>query len=222
MWGILTSIVQNTIGWKSKDDFSDEEDLGTLETDASLDQLINNVYTEDERHSNPVPSNPVPSNVLLTRVCNGKVTNLYHSDGLIDGQYFFERKNAPSENLDVGKTVTYHAIRKSEENAWKVTRIIHVHEEEQWLEEEEVKESSNPVVEEAEDQGQMGTANRRTIVGKVVNVQSRDVVVRDTLQRIDTRRAEPRETIFSLNKVSSEFVPMQGNPFLILVTDFSA
>ncbi|XP_034251738.1 probable RNA helicase armi [Thrips palmi] len=211
MWGILSSIISNVVGRKASDEFSDEEDLGTTETDASLDLLINNVYSEDEKKAKVAPI-PVPSNVLLTRTCCGKVTSLFHSDGVIDGQYFFDRKNAPGEGLDVGRTVTYHAVRSSEDNAWKVTRILHVHEE-QWTEEEEVTESIDPVIEEPKqsEMGLMGMANKRTIVGKVVNVANRDVIVRDTLQRTDTHTPQCRETIFSLNKISSEFVPLRGD-----------
>lgn len=213
MWGILTSLVNYIVGWKERDEFSDEEDLGTMETDASLDLLIDSVYSKEE-HQEESLSNVVPSNVVLTRVSTGKITNLFYNDGLIDGEYFFERKHAPHEGLDVGKTVTYHAMRKSEESAWKVTRIIHVHEE-QWFEEGEFQESSDPILEHVEEEkheGDLGTANRRTIVGRVVNVRNRDIVVRDTILLVDTGAVKPRETIFSLNNdISSDFVPVEGD-----------
>lgn len=213
---------RNVLGYvglirRDPDEFSDDDLEGP--TDAHFNEILAQAEAcEDldlDEVVNQIPVLPVVP-VLSTVHRNGKITKLNEADGVIDSKYFFDRRNAPHEGLDVGKTVSYHAYRESDAAEWTVSKIIAVHEE-NWDDDDDAlpqTEAFQAEVEEEEDTiVKSGAANERTITGRVECRNGRIVTVRDSVQ-LKSSGCRLRDTLFDLNKVRSNFTPIEGKFYL--------
>lgn len=184
------------------------------EEDVAVHEFLQKVQGDENVGSAPgrtaVSSEP-PSTCTFSRgYRTGKVTALNERDGIIDGKYYFDRKNASVEGLDCGVVVDYTAFRRSEEQEWTVELITNVHSE-NWNEDASDGAGGETLsVGEADEVVVECPTNTRTIVGTVMCRDGREVTVRDVVTRLNGAM-EPRDTSFSLDNVSSEFTPMEGD-----------
>jgi hypothetical protein len=131
----------------------------------------------------------------------GTVTSLYTDYGLIDGTLYFDLRDAPAEVLREGHRVLYLAFRRQENEEWRVRRIYCV-QDENWEkcianddddnDEEEEVQVENSVVQRKE-------VMKRNVVCQVTQREGREVMLM------------PGNIRCSLDEVSAEFIPLEGN-----------
>jgi len=129
----------------------------------------------------------------------GTVTSLYTDYGLIDGMLYFDFRDAPAEMLREGHHVSYLAFRRQENEDWRVRRIYCILDE-KWekssadhddYEEEEVQVESSVM--------QSKEVMKRNVVCQVTKRDGREVTLM------------PGNIRCSLDEVSAEFIPLEGN-----------
>lgn len=129
----------------------------------------------------------------------GTVTSLYTDYGLIDGTLYFDFRDAPAEMLREGHRVSYLAFRRQENEDWRVRRIYCILDE-KWenssadhddYEEEEVQFESSVM--------QSKEVMKRNVVCQVTKRDGREVTLM------------PANIRCSLDEVSAEFIPLEGN-----------
>jgi hypothetical protein len=130
----------------------------------------------------------------------GTVTSLYTDYGLIDGTLYFDFRDAPAEMLREGHHVSYLAFRRQENEDWRVRRIYCILDEiwgkssadhDDYEEEEEVQVESSVM--------QSKEVMKRNVVCQVTKRDGREVTLM------------PGNIHCSLDEVSAEFIPLEGN-----------
>lgn len=121
---------------------------------------------------------------------SGIVTFLTDNYGLVDGKLYFNLDDYPRE-VRVGDCMTYIAYRLSVSDEWRIKKILFV-ENESWLE-PQIVEPGAPVINKVLD------TLVKNIVGKVHERNGREVTI------------VPDMITFSLDSVSSDFVPIPGD-----------
>lgn len=130
----------------------------------------------------------------------GTVTSLYTDYGLIDGTLYFDLRDAPAEMLREGHHVSYLAFRRQENEEWRVRRIYCV------LDENWDKCSADDDDYEEEEDIQIEDS-----VMKSKEVMKRNVVCQVTTRGGREVTLMPGNIRCSLDEVSAEFIPLEGN-----------
>ena len=130
----------------------------------------------------------------------GTVTSLYTDYGLINGTLYFDLRDAPAEMIHEGDRVSYLAFRRQENEEWRVRRIYRV-QDENWE-----KCSADHVDFEEEEEAQVEDSV----------MQSKEVLKRNVVCQVTKRDGRevtlmPGNIRCSLDEVSAEFIPLEGN-----------
>jgi len=130
----------------------------------------------------------------------GTVTSLYTDYGLIDGTLYFDLRDSPAEILCVGDHVSYIAFRRQENEEWRVRRIYCI------LDENWEKCSTDHDDYEEEEELQVEDS-----VMQSKEVMKRNVVCQVTMREEREVTLMPGNIHCSLDEVSAEFIPLEGN-----------
>jgi len=128
----------------------------------------------------------------------GTVTSLYTDYGLIDGTLYFDLRDAPAEMLREGHHVSYLAFRRQENDEWRVRKIYCI------LDENWEKYSANH--DDCEEE-----VHSEDSVMQSKEVMKRNVVCQVTMRDGREVTLMPGNIHCSLDEVSAEFIPLEGN-----------
>lgn len=218
----VIGFARNALGWNKADDFDIGDYISDEEYDENITALIDDLHSAIRSEETVEVEEPPPQTVaaptapaLTTQYRKGKITRLSASEGVIDGKYYFDRAHAPQLHLEVGKLVSYHAYRNSEEQQWRVINIITVHDE-SWSDEEDCAEvPAAPVPEneiESDEDNVISTSTtaKRTIAARVTQRDGRECHVRHFVQML-SGGTKTRDSSFNLDNVNSDFTPLAGD-----------
>ena len=131
----------------------------------------------------------------------GTVTSLYTDYGLIDGTLYFDLRDAPAEMLREGHHVSYLAFRRQENEEWRVRRIYCI-----------LNENWEKCSADHDDyEGEKEEVQFEDSVMQSKEVMKRNVVCQVTMRDGREVTLMPGNIHCSLDEVSAEFIPLEGN-----------
>jgi hypothetical protein len=173
-----------------------------IETTIDIDSIIASIEA-DEAVDTTKSEETTPYSTESCDTCQhrvGTVTSLYTDYGLIDGTLYFDLRDAPAEMLCEGHRVSFLAFRRQENEEWRVRRVFCIQDED-W-------EKCNAGGDDDDDEKDVQVEDSV--------VQSKEVMKRNVVCQVTQR--EGREVILmpgnircSLDEVSAEFIPLEGN-----------
>jgi len=169
----------------------------TIDIDFIISSIEASEAADTSKSKETVPYSTHSGDICQHRV--GTVTSLYTDYGLIDGTLYFDLRDAQAEKLCVGHHVSYLAFRRQENEEWRVRRIYCILDE-NW----EKCSADHDDYEEEEVQVEDSVMQSK-------EVMKRNVVCQVTMRNGREVTLMPGNIRCSLDKVSAEFIPLEGN-----------
>ncbi|XP_049807709.1 probable RNA helicase armi isoform X2 [Schistocerca nitens] len=172
---------------------STDSELETSEKDFSVVDLLSSLEQNAASNESCAPSEiegSVVQDLSKDSCCCyrvGVVTHVHSDYALIDDEVYCDLNDPAYRNIKVGNKLEYLAFRLRPSDEWRVKKIYSI-QEENW-------ENSEPLIEKRETLS-------RSIVGQVMSRDGRNVIISDKLK-------------FSLDDVSCDFIPVEGDWILI-------